>query len=338
MPDPTGGVPAPTTPAPTTPAPTTPASVAGRDTAARIWDAFQVVTAIGSPIAVGAALLFYFGWSRSQAQAKAFGADVSVFDMSPNELALRSIDAVFFPSLLLVLAALAGLALHRALLRGLSPPPWLDRLPLPRWARPTRSVLTRRLAWLLDRTWLVLLPMAALLLAVDDDAGRLVLPFLIGLAIFSRIYGTLLRRRVTGDTTRTSRPILVLVAALCTITLFWQTERIATIVGQATAQDIKDRPGARLHLATVYSAHRLYIAAPNVTETLLPEPGDSYRYQYCGLYLLQRSGGKYFFITGGWDTGQGRLVVVPDNDSVRLDFSQVAGCPAADAARPAAPK
>src|SRR5262249_16247728 len=79
------------------------------DMAARAWNAFQVIAGIGSPIALGAALLFYFGWSRSQAEATAFGADVSVFDMSPNELALRSIDAVFLPSLLLMLAGLAGL-------------------------------------------------------------------------------------------------------------------------------------------------------------------------------------------------------------------------------------
>src|SRR5262245_4433560 len=59
---------------------------------ARIWDAFQAITAVGSPLALGTAMLFYFGWSRSQAQARAFGADVSVFEMSPNDFVLRSID------------------------------------------------------------------------------------------------------------------------------------------------------------------------------------------------------------------------------------------------------
>jgi hypothetical protein len=34
----------------------------------------QLVSAIGSPLALGTALLFYFGWRRSEAQAEALGS------------------------------------------------------------------------------------------------------------------------------------------------------------------------------------------------------------------------------------------------------------------------
>ena len=52
-------------------------------------DIVDLLKYIGSPIAVGAALLFYFGWVRSNQQAALYGADISVFEMSPEDLILR---------------------------------------------------------------------------------------------------------------------------------------------------------------------------------------------------------------------------------------------------------
>jgi hypothetical protein len=276
---------------------------------------------------VGAALLYYFGWSRSQAQARSFGTDVSVFEMSSNELALRSLDAVFFPGLLLLLAALVGLRLHRVLL-GQSPvrsapewSRWLGRVRWPEALRVDRPTWTRRVILGLERSWLVLLPIAATLLAVTDDFGYLTLPFWIGLAMFGRVYGAALRRQTTGDSTRISLPVMGVVTALFIVVLFWQTERLAVLFGSAAAQDIKNDPSRRLHLATLYSSKRLYLTAPGVTETALSGPENSYRYRYDGLYLLQRSGGKYFLLSDGWNDNHGKLLVVLDNESVRLDFS-----------------
>lgn len=298
------------------------ADAAGLSPAGRIWETLQVITAIGSPLALGTAMLFYFGWSRSQAQARAFGADVSVFDMTPQDYALRSIDAIFFPSLLLVFATLAGLWLHRMLTGDHLPGPWLARLPVPARIRAPRAVWARRVTVIMARAWIVLLPSAAALLAVAEPFGRLTLPFWLGMAIFGRAYGSILRRRIAGDPTRTSRPVLALVTALFMIMLFWQTERLADLFGRATAQDIKDDPARSLPLATLYSARKLHITAPDVVETRQSGPDESYRYRYDRLFLLQRSGGKYFFVSGGWDHGDGRLIVVQDNESVRLDFSR----------------
>lgn len=179
-----------------------------------------------------------------------------------------------------------------------------------------------RIAVILGRAWTVLLPLAAALLAVAEPLGRLTLPFWLGMAIFGRAYGSVLRRRVTGDPALTSRPVLALVTTLFMIMLFWQTERLADLFGRATAQDIKDNPARSLPLATLYSTKKLHIAAPDVVETGQPGPDESYHYRYDQLFLLQRSGGKYFFISDGWDQGTGRLIVIQDNESVRLDFSQ----------------
>jgi hypothetical protein len=188
--------------------------------------------------------------------------------------------------------------------------------------RATRAVWVQRIAWTLQRSWIVLLPTAFILLFVAKYFGQLTLPFWIGLAIFGRIYGTILRRRITGDSTRMAPSIVALTIALCTITLFWQTERLANLFGEAAAEDIKDNPARKLYRATIYSTKRLQITAPGVRETTIPGENGSYHYQYDGLFLLQRSGGKYFFINDGWTDQKGRLVVVPDNESIRLDFSQ----------------
>jgi hypothetical protein len=59
-----------------------------------------------------------------------------------------------------------------------------------------------------------------------------------------------------------------------------------------------------------------------VTETRLEGDESRYAYRYDGLYLLQRSGDKYFLVTNVWENGEwaGRLVVLPDDDTIRLEF------------------
>ena len=81
-------------------------------------DLMTVVTSIGSPIALATALLFYFGWVRSEEQAQAFGADASVFAMSTNDYLLRSVNILFFPVMLLLLAGLLAIRVDRRLRDG----------------------------------------------------------------------------------------------------------------------------------------------------------------------------------------------------------------------------
>jgi hypothetical protein len=157
-------------------------------------DVGRLITSIGSPLALVTALLFYFGWVRSQAEANAFGADLSVFAMSTQELVLRSIDGLFVPAMFLLLAALAGLRLHRALLAEPRPHRRLDRLPLPVWIRAPRTVWVRRIARLLALSWVVLLLVAAVLPAFAAEIGRVTLPLWMGLAIVGPTYGIFLRR------------------------------------------------------------------------------------------------------------------------------------------------
>jgi hypothetical protein len=266
--------------------------------AQRARDPLQLITSIGSPIALGTALLLYFGWVRSEAQAEAFGADASIFGMSPQELVLRSINVLFFPIVLLLLGGLLVLRFD-PLLRARG-----------RWVG---SLL--RLSW-------VLIPIGLVVRAVTPTVGDVVIPLWWLLAIAGTAYGNLLRRWASGDHTRTRGSVVALVGALVTVTLFWQTQRLAELGGRAVAEDLKADVAHRLSPVSVFTEGKLHVEAPGVTETALPGPDTAYHYRYEGLWFLQRSGGKYFLVTEGWSDDRGRLVVLPDNDTLRVEFGR----------------
>ena len=266
-------------------------------------DLMTVLTSIGSPLALATALLFYFGWVRSEEQASAFGADASVFAMSTQDYVLRSVNILFFPVVLLLLVSLLALRLDRRLRTGGAPPRWV--LPL---------------SMALRYSWALFLPLGFLLVGVAGRAGDVMLPLWVTLAVLGPVYGTVLRRAAAGDPRRFSFRATALLIALVTVCLFWQTERLASLGGEFLAKDLKENLADRLHPVVLFSAKDLSITGPGVTATAVGGADAAYRYRYSGLYLLQHSGGKYFLLTDGWDQDQGRLVVLPDDPDNRLEF------------------
>lgn len=261
-------------------------------------DALRTLTLIGSPIALATALLLYFGWARSQAQAEAFGADASVFDMSPQDLILRSVNILFFPIILLLLV---GLLLV-----------WIE--PHLR-ARSATAGAVLRFAY-------VAVPIALLLLVVVEPIGYNLLPLFVMVAIGGTAYGNLLRRYASGDTRPPQAANVVLVGALLVACLFWQTERLARAGGTALAEDIQARMADRLQAVTLFTTGQMHLDGHGVQEEQVgvasAEGVSTYRYE--GLYFLQRSGGKYFLVTDGWAQDEGRLLVLNDSDTFRIEF------------------
>ena len=266
-------------------------------------DLMRFITSIGSPIALATSLLFYFGWVRSEEQARAFGADASVFAMSTQDYVLRSVNVLFFPLVLMLLLALLVLRVDRALRAGAA-----ER----RWMVP----FARTLQW----SWAVFLPLGFVLVAVAGRFGDVSLPLWVALSIVAPAYGTVLRRLAAGERRQLSGVAVALLVALVTVLLFWQTERLASLGGEALAQDIKDNLGARLTRVELFSVTDLHIAGPGVTASSLGGKEGEFSYRYSGLYLLQRSGDKYFLLTDGWNEDQGRLVVLSDNSGIRVEF------------------
>jgi hypothetical protein len=259
-------------------------------------DTLRLLTSFGSPIALGTTLMLYFGWVRSEAQAREFGADASVFEMSGQDLVLRSIDILFIPVILMMLLALLAMRLD----------PWLRG-----HARLIAPVL--RFAW-------VLVPLGLVLRLANRDVGDVMLPMFVFLAIGGTAYAGLLRRRVDGQVHTPRFAQVVVVVLLLVVVLFWQTERWAQISGRALADELKANVTTELGPVTLFSVERLPTDAGEIVETRLDDQEGTFVYRYEGLYLLQRSGGKYFLLSDGWSAGDGRLVIVPDSDSVRLEF------------------
>jgi hypothetical protein len=271
-----------------------------------VGSVLQLVTAIGSPIALGTALLFYFGWRRSAAEADALGFDVSVLGMSPQDFMLRSVPVLFFPVALLLLAGLGAVQVHAGLLRRLDGPGGRDRV----------LGAARLLRW----AWLALPALGLTLLIVAPSLGLLLLPTFVTLAVLGVVYGTTLRRRATQDSTRTPLGVSLLVAALVAVLLFWQTERLARVVGEALAEEI----GANVHAltaVTVYSPKKLQLG-PDVAETRFPDPDSAYHYRYTGLRLLDHASGKYFLLPDRWTRERPRLIELRDDGSVRMEYTR----------------
>jgi hypothetical protein len=269
----------------------------------------RLVTTVGSPIALATALLVYFGWVRGSVQARELGYDVSVESLSTREFVLRSVDVLFLPLVLLLLVGLLLRALHTRAVRA---------------DRPERTgaiqVVARALRW----SWPFWLLLAVLGLATDG-VRPVALPLALTLALLSVLYGELLDRRVGGPSASRTRErqlerrIIVLV--LLALVLFWDTERLARAVGEAFAEDIGANPD-QLVWVTVYSGKDLQLELPGVEETRLSGTDSAYVFRYDGLRLLSKSGEKYVVINRGWDRRTGRVVLIRDDASTRMEFAR----------------
>ena len=73
---------------------------------------FSALGALGAILTLVTAVLFYFGWRRSDVQAREMSIDVSLFAYPSQDYVLRSISSLYLPLLMLFGAGLGGLWLH----------------------------------------------------------------------------------------------------------------------------------------------------------------------------------------------------------------------------------
>ena len=278
-----------------------PADRAGGD----LGGVLQLVTAIGSPLALGTALLFYFGWRRSEAQAEALGFDVSVLGMSPQDFMLRSIPVLFFPVALVLVASLGAVWVHTRLMGRVG-------------GAGGDGVLgiARALRW----SWAALPALGVALLVVTPPFGNLVLPLLVTLGVIGGIYGAMLRRRVSQDPARTPSPVALLAAALVAVLLFWQTERLARVVGEGLAEQVGADVG-RLTAVTVYSPKRLQLG-PEIAETRFPMPSPPTGTGTAGSACSTTPTTSTSSSPTPWTRERARLIVLRDDGATRVEFSR----------------
>lgn len=287
---------------------------AGEATALR---AVQSVGAVVGPTALLTALLFYFGWARANAQASYLGLDVTLFDFSTQDYLLQSVSSVYVPLAEVLLGALLLLWCHRFVSGRLERQPGLPLWPWVEGALAAAGAVSFvvGVAFYNDET--------------PTDTVLLLTPLCLVVGVGLLSYAVLIdrRRRAEPTTPGASAPgpgpavplSVILVSMLLTAGLVWEVANYADVkgrqLGQFVAEELGSRPGV-----VVYSEKRLHIEQPGVTETRFDEPDAAYRFRYEGLRLLLRSNSRFFLVPASWSVDGGTTIVLPESESVRLEF------------------
>jgi hypothetical protein len=263
--------------------------------------ALSVAGTLGPPLTVATSLMLYFGWARTETQARSMGLDVTLFGYATEDYVMRSVRTLYIPLLVIVAIALGWLGAHHRVLS------WLGSA--------GRAGLAAGLTAALG---------VLVLATLDREAAPLVLPLILAAATQVAAYGGWLARAASGTAgARAAQPWQhalrkLLVGSLITLALFWELSNYAGVVGRGYAQDIA-RSLPNLPRATAFSSEPLGIDAPGVHEERLEAAN---RYRTYGLRLLVRSGGRLFLLHDGWNPYAGTVIVLPDNDKVRWQFSR----------------
>jgi hypothetical protein len=276
-----------------------------------IWSRIaEIVSVVGPPTTVLAALLVYFGWARSNEQAQAMGLNVNLFGYTPQDFVLLSITALYKPLLCLLSALLLWVCIDKAVRRRVESASALSD--------PVRVVLAVVLTLVTILVHLLLLTI--LLPRVGLDYLPYFLAFGVLLTVWViRVYGWTDPRRHHEDTRSPSHTVeLALVSGVVSLLLFWGTTNFAEIRGieraVALEDNISDMPRVLL-----YSPQPLNIGVDAVTPVEVGTK-DNPLYRYDGLRLLTVSGGRYFFLHDGWKVEDSRVVVLPDDGSIRMEY------------------
>jgi hypothetical protein len=278
--------------------------------------------AIAAPPAAVIGLAYYFSVKRQETLARHFGIDNSLLGYSTRDYLVRGADALFLLLLSASLAGLAAIRIHLAL---------MTRLERGRWPVTGISMAVR---WV--GAVLLVLGLVAVFRPLPFHPHFLIRSLSFGVGMVLIAYGIYLanvvRSTSDGGGRRTdergvspsewswlSAASVVLVVVVLLLSVFWTTKDLAQALGRDHARDLENSLGAR-PAALVYSERRLHIDASGVKETQLAGQ-NGYRFHYTGLRLLVRSNGKYFLIPDRWSAREGVIVVLPDNDTLRLEFS-----------------
>ncbi|MFJ6673616.1 hypothetical protein ACIQMJ_21110 [Actinosynnema sp. NPDC091369] len=271
-------------------------------------DAVQRVGEALANVTVLTGLLVYFGWRRSDVQARELGIDSAVLGMSTTDYVLRSVGPVF-----LLLAVVVGIALVCR---------WLE--PRVRAASAGPGRYARVLPAALSPAWLILPALTVALGLLFPVTSFYAFPLAVGGGIVLSLYASRLRRPDVHPTwTR------VLTFAVVSLSLFWSAGNYAEVRGVELAR----RYAADVHGQTavvVYARERLHITAPGACEEPLAADGSRYRFRYLGLRLFAKVGAEYFLISDGWTRDRGTVVVLADDDDIRVELGRhPPTCPAA---------
>jgi len=296
-----------------------PANTDRRILSSSVKDTLQGITYFLAPGTLIVAILYYFGWARTHALYEYFGIDVDILGFSTSDYVMRSADALWPPLAAILVVALLSLFVH-TLIFG-----WAER--------GQRRRQLKILAWTLLGLG-VGLCLRGLLGVVNpswQDFEITPMSLAVGSGLIG--YGMLLRRRIqtlwplkagiapTSSPSRVTIAVSGLLIGIIVLNLFWATAVLAEALGRGRAQRLEANAFTTTPDVIVYSKTRLYLDARDIIETDLGASYAPYRFRYEGFKLLVRSRGTLLLIPYSWSTSNAFTLVLPENDSVRIEFA-----------------
>ncbi len=297
-------------------------------------DLFSALGALGAVLTLATAVLFYFGWRRSDVQARDMSIDVSLFVFSLQDYVLRSISSLYLPLLVIFGLGLGWLWLHSWITRLLRS----DLLAVGD-RRATAAVWTLRTAVALGilAAACVLFTAAAGTRPPLAGIGRLaralrdeqwVVPLVLLIATITASYLWWIHRQLrparAAETVPLWQTLLAPALIVGTVVLgsFWILEEYASAVGRGNAQQFSATVDG-LARTVVLSPTPLGLNAPGVREERLGAPDTpGVRYRTTGLRLLAQSGGKVILVHDQWTPQTGTVIVLSDSDQLAWEFSR----------------
>jgi hypothetical protein len=238
------------------------------------------------------------------------GLDVSLFGYSVQDYMLRSVRSLSFVLVSTMMVAIVWVEADR----------WVRK----RLESRNNQTVIGRVALIVTAVSIVVTATAWLLAIVRPEWSVLFVPYIMALGVLIGAWAVSIRRqarRSPASQPSTAHVVVEksLVFALVTPLLFWGTADFAQMAGRGQALEI-ERNINSMPRADVYSPQRMALTAQNVTEQQAGTAGSPI-YHYRGLRLLVLSGHRFFLLHDGWTLANGTVTVIPDDNNVRLDFS-----------------
>jgi len=327
-------------PPPEPPDPEPGSTLAGTLIRERLWAAANVI----GPTTVVTTLLFYFGYVATTARFGYFGVYLNMVDLSLQEMLLYGVEVVYPPLIVLAIICLVVIAAHTAV----------------RWmlSSPARDAVTGWVGVFAALAGLLAFIRGIVGLLIPDVARTEAIattPTSLGCGALALAYGLWLlrvigirwdRRRARRDesgedppappatrlsseladwlespaVSRISRYALAWVAVIVIAGSFWTANSFAAAYGRGRALEDAGSLPSRPEVV-LYTKDPLPDLPDGVQQTKLPDSSkDSFRFRYRGLRLLVESNGRLFLVPGQWTAGTSRTLVVPYDDTVRIDL------------------
>jgi hypothetical protein len=304
---------------------------AGAGLASRISQWATVV----APTPVATAMLLYFGYIGTRARFAYFGVYLDLTELSSRDLVLYGLEVLYLPVAVLFLSVLALALVHLAAIWATARPVVPTRKQSGGTAAYRRGIVLI-VAGVVALAGVVLVARAVIGLVLghvarEEHPGTTALALATGPALLAYACWLAVRVTVHGDGAGSVLPAwyatpavrklrhtaLAGVAGLALTGLFWAGTSFAWRLGEGRAYDdalqLPQRPEVVLD-----TGDRLVDLPPFVQESTLPAaPGGKFHYRYRGLRLLLQAGGRLFLVPTYWNA-QGRTLIVPYDDSVRL--------------------